>query len=471
MLFDFCRILAVRGAVRSSLERALSLASVVDGLDAACYRFRSDPLEEAKCRAKQDEALNSVLNLARDVSLNTLVGADETTHPVYFIEGDQSQAAIELVLRPDPTADNVDSESRVYLATGNHTVAERYNFDPNGPFSDGSSLQAVLQREPMQMRARVVVQTFVSSILSMFTGTNAPMSFSVVETVAAFREPRQQTSLPQRIDCMGVPLAQGEVSLECPRNGEPCPDPFQLNADTDLCECPYSSAAEAGCPNTPFDPVECDCLKDGEKCPDELPVVSDEGVCTSCPDTAEQECLDQNGILKEPCRCQKCPDLHIPHPDGQPWCVCDVEAAAAMGCLHVVVGADGVERKKCSCSRDCPDTASIEGPNGPLNACICVIDRQCVADGFQFDEVKCECLNTPCPGDSVLNSKTGNCSCPADRRCIDGPTDWVNCGCRPCPNGDVPVSNEDGITTACGPGEQCSGGGCSVIDGQLVIPE
>lgn len=471
MLFDFCRILAVRSSVRSSLERALSLATVKEGLDSACYRFTSGSLEETECLDKQDDALNEVLNLAKNFSLKTWVGLDASSHPVFFVDGDQNAAAVELVLRPDNTEDGSDDESRVFLATGKDSTMGSFNFNPNAPFSDGSSLQAVLQREPMQMRARVVVQTFVSSILSYVTGKPSPLSFTVLETVAAYREPRQQTSLPQRIDCMGVPLAQGEISIECPRDGEPCPLPFILDEDSDLCQCPNTSAEEAGCVGSLFDPSRCDCLPTDAECPPSLPLESDEGVCSPCPETAKQDCNDSNGIFKEPCSCKKCPELYVPHPANQEWCVCDVEAAAAKGCLHIEVGTDGVSRPNCRCDRDCPTSGSFPGPNGDLDACFCEIDEDCVAQGFEFDRQKCQCLNTLCPGDSVLNEVNGDCSCPAERRCFTGPTDWVNCGCQPCPDGEVLVNDDNGVPIACGPTPQCSNDGCSVINGQLIIPE
>ncbi len=429
-LMDFSRYLTARAILNSSANRAVSLAAVVEDLDTDC-RFLPDG-DQSACGSRRESAITSVLTTARQMPLRTMIGDKAANSSMYFVGGDDTVPAVELMLGA--------SDIRAYYKKGD-TADPKYSFDaelPNGP-----SLTAELRERPIEVTLRAEVRPYL-----WFLGPLQVSGFA-----SGFRERRSAPSFPKRIDCVNDAVAAGEEGTTvCPCKDYPddgskveseegvcscregliyveqpdgsftceCPgDNFLMPDNSGRCtNCQFATAEEASCgENQIFDQNNCACID----CPNQE-MANEEGTSCSCPANfiTENECTGEKQIVDLlNCKCFNCPGATVAN-DQHTTCVCQADCDPNAG--------EYLNASQCRCE-SCAPPKVVKNNN-------CVCDVEC-AENEVIDYVNCRC--TPCP---PRTTKVGNsCVCEAWGTCNEQ-TEILNlseCRCDACPPDHVPV--------------------------------
>ncbi len=426
-IMDFGRSLILQNIADTAAEQAAKQASVIEWLDTDCASVPDVPAgTRATCNANRQTAMRTVLQTARLLPSTTLFSPIANRGMQWFIGGDDTTPAVEIVLSANNTY-------RAWFRSGVATETMRRSTKLTQLDSPSTNpvLKRVLQSEPIEVNVRTVFKPVLG-----FLG-----QIPVLGRARAFREIRGVSSYPARVNCKGqeVPIGQPINNTNCPCLANPsnplviqqgnncicvnpgmtpvtnpggqvvtciCPPGQQVNGTSCQCipiQCPPTQTQQGncacGCPGSLTVQPNGNC-----GCP---PNLEQNGNNCQCPAAAAQACTSTGGTVNGQCQCV-CPGA--PGPNGT--CTCP-----NMNC-----GSHGSPTLQCGCN--CTD-----GYTGQGNTCVCPTPRSVQANG------KCECTNT-CPPNANRDYWC-NCTCPPPLQLINGSCQCPQINC----NGGVPNSS------------------------------
>ena len=221
---EFSRYTSAKGVAETAAQRSLSLATVINGLDA-----------DDQTVASFVDAKEAVLEVARGLPRSTIFGSEQDGSSLYFTSGEDNPRLILPTPRPG------------------ETVAE------------------AMRREPIE----VEIDAQMAPFLPFFP------SFSVRGRASGYREPYTNVSMPLPVDCVGNPKGSSDYYADCPCDGVGrvwnadqrecvCGEDFLTNED-ETCRCRHSAElvdenGECYCPRTSDDDCPNNLVLEAERC-------------------------------------------------------------------------------------------------------------------------------------------------------------------------------------------------------------
>ena len=430
-LFDFALYLSSRSVLNSAASKAISLASVISGLDADCQSLDTSAKRTA-CGAARKTAMGSVITTARNNALGILVRSSAGRMLTDLLAGDGTTPAIEFqIVKSGETYTH--RAYRTTGATGTTTYINNGSSSSNW-INTGVSLRDVLQSQPMEIHIRATYRSLSPWLPPMTIDAHA----------AGFREPRFISSYPEYVDCRGQPVAVGVV----PGSVGYCPcvyDPGNgtlVEAEDGNCACKgplvsHGSGHSITCtcpnPNQVADPATGSC---------------------ACPPA---NCASNEVINTSTCGCDPCSGFYQSNPD---------HSSCSSTCPASVLGQGGANCggnqyfDPASCA--CLDCAANKLANDDHTSCSCHLNPAVDCGGAQMGDASegvCRCFS--CGNNTTANQDHSACTC--NLTASSCPTGTVlevtstSCRCVGCGSGQQANADQTACVACTLTGASCSG--------------